>query len=259
MTAQAETEQRTGVYVYGIIPGDVKLEGTTGIGDPPGRVRLVRCRDLAALVSDVDVDKPLGRPGDLMAHESVLDPTAGSVPVLPLRFGAVVTSDEAVASELLEPHYDEFAQALRELDGHAEYVVRGRYAEDAVLREILAANKQAAALSEDVRGADPDATRDARIRLGELINEAMAAMRERDTRTLGEAVADHVAASVVRQPTHELDAVYSAFLVDSAKVSALGEALQRLARDWDQRVDLRLMGPLAPYDFVATAGPRQEG
>ena len=60
------------------------------------------------------------------------------MPVLPLRFGAVCASDDAVAGELLGPHYDEFAAALRQLEGHAEYVVKGRYVEHAVLREVLA-------------------------------------------------------------------------------------------------------------------------
>ena len=54
MSTQEQSEpgpgQQTGVYVYGIVPGDVKLNsGVYGVGDPPGEVGLVRSGDLAAL------------------------------------------------------------------------------------------------------------------------------------------------------------------------------------------------------------------
>jgi hypothetical protein len=259
MTAQdtqSPRAQQTGVYVYGILPGDVELEpGTTGVGDPPGEVRLVRRRDLAALVSDVDLTKPLGRPQDLVAHEELLDSIAAEVPVLPIRFGAVVTSDDAVADELLEAHHDEFAAALEQLEGHAEYIARGRYVEDTILREVLAENPRAAQLRDQIKGANPDATRNLRIELGQIINNAIAAKREKDTRAFGDAVADYVAASVVREPTHELDAVYTALLVKMSAADDLKRAVQELARDWSGRIELQLRGPLAVYDFVGTAVP----
>lgn len=258
MTASAQ-ETQTAVYVYGILPGDVEVQpGATGVGDPPGEVRAVRHRDLAALVSDIDPDQPLGRPEDLVAHEELLDASAADVPVLPLRFGAVVASDDAVAEELLGPHYDEFSSALRQLEGHAEYVVKGRYVQDAMLREVLTADPQAAQLADQIRGADPDATRQLRMQLGEIISNAVEAKRQQDTRVVGDAVAEFAAASVVRQPTHELDAVYTALLVESSAAQELEQAVERLARDWDGRVELRLIGPMAAYDFVAAPSTAAE-
>ncbi|MDX6416617.1 MAG: hypothetical protein QOG28_1237 [Trebonia sp.] len=260
MTAQTQDRQpgdgRTGVYVYGILPGDIEIEpGAVGVGDPPGEVRAVRYRDLTALVSDVDLDRPLGRAEDLFTHEELLDLTAADLPVLPLRFGALLTSDDAVADELLGPHYDEFTAALRQLDGHAEYVVKGRYVERAVLEEILAGNPEATQLGDQIRDAHPDATRDQRIQLGEIVAAAIEARREADTRTLGDAVSGQVTASVVRPPTHELDAVYAAFLVETGKAEALRHVVERLAGEWQDRVDLQLMGPLAAYDFVGNSAP----
>ena len=253
MTAQAEDRQ-TVVYVYGILPGDVEVEpGAAGVGDPPGEVRVVRHRDLAALVSDVDPNLPLGRPEDLVAHEELLDASAADVPVLPLRFGAVVTNDDAVAEELLGPHYDEFAAALEQLEGHAEYVVKGRYTEDTMLREVLSEDPQAAQLGDQIRGADPDATRELRMQLGEIISNAVEVKRQQDTRTLGDAVDGIAAASVVRPPSHELDAVYTALLVESSAADDLEQAVQKLADDWNGRIELRLIGPMAAYDFVGAA------
>jgi Gas vesicle synthesis protein GvpL/GvpF len=247
---------RTGVYVYGILPGDIEVEpGATGVGDPPGEIRVVRQGDLAALVSDVDLDRPLGRAEDLFVHEELLDATAAEVPVLPLRFGSVVANDAAVAGELLGPHHDEFAGALRQLDGFNEYVVKGRYVEQAILSEVLAEQPRVARLNEELKGADPDATRDQRMEIGEIISGVVEAKRQSDTAALGDALAGQVAASVVRPPSHELDAVYAAFLVKADKAGALRQAVGQLADEWRERIELRLLGPLAAYDFAGTVAP----
>ena len=244
------------VYVYGILPGDIEMASDLpGVGDPPGKVRVVRSGGLAALVSDVEPDRPLGSPEDLAAHKEILDASAADAPVLPLRFGAVLADEDAVAHELLDEHSDEFSDALRELDGRAEYVVKGRYVEQAILEEVLSQNKQAARLRDQIRGADPDATRDARIKLGEIINDAVTEKREKDTRTLGKSMADHCEASLVRDPTHELDAVHVAFLVRIDQDEQIERVINDLGEQWRGRVEMRLLGPMAAYDFVGATEP----
>jgi gas vesicle protein GvpL/GvpF len=250
------SKEQKGIYVYGILPADVELaDEMPGVGDPPSQIRVVRSNGLAALVSEVDLSRELGSPDDLMAHKDILDASAAELPVLPLRFGAVLISEDAVAEELLDANHDEFADALDELDGQAQFVVKGRYVEDVILDEILSQSKQAARLAEKIQGKNSDATRDARIQLGEMINEAVAAKREKDTRSLGEAMNGHCVASVVRDPTHELDAVHVAFLVDSDEESDMEAVLEDLAGTWDGRIEMRLLGPMAAYDFVGTAAP----
>ncbi|MDR0345703.1 MAG: GvpL/GvpF family gas vesicle protein [Nocardiopsaceae bacterium] len=244
-------------YIYGIVPADVEpAPDASGVGDPPAKIELIRHDKIAALVSEIDVSKPLGRPEDLMAHQRLLDAAVAEIPVLPLRFGAVMTGPEAVTGELLAPAHDEFAAALSELEGRAEYVVRGRYEQDAILREVLSEDRDAASLREQIRAVgDEDATREQRIQLGELINEAVSVKREADTRALGDALAPHCVASKVREPTHEEDAANIAVLAESGKQAGLEQAIGDLARDWEGRVELRVLGPMAPYDFVVTAAP----
>jgi hypothetical protein len=253
--SRPDTEQQTGVYVYGIVPGDVKLNsGVHGVGDPPGEIRLVRSGDLAALVSEVDITKPLGTPEDLQAHQEILDATVTDAPVLPSRFGAVLASEDAVAEELLDANHDEFAAALRQLEGRAEYIVRGRYAEQAILDEVLSENSRAARLRDRIRGADPDATRELRIQLGEIVNKTVADKRQADTRLLLAAMKDHCAASVVRTATNELDAVYVAFLIETGQAGELERVVQDLSDRWRERVELQVRGPMAAYDFVGDGG-----
>ncbi|WP_326824295.1 GvpL/GvpF family gas vesicle protein [Streptosporangium sp. NBC_01756] len=246
-------KQDSGSYIYGIVPADVELSpDARGIGDPPGRIRLVRHGRLAALISEVTLDRPLGRPNDLIAHQQLLDGAAAEVPVLPLRFGAVVTGPEAVVDELLRPYHDEFLAALNELEGRVEYVVKGRYVEHAVIGEVLAENPEAARLREEIHGRPAEATWDARIRLGELVGEAVAAKRAADTDMLVDALAPRSVAVVVREPTHEQDAVHVAFLIENDQEAEFRRIVEKFGKQWTDRVALRLLGPLAPYDFVMT-------
>jgi hypothetical protein len=240
--------------VYGIVPVDVEVaSGTEGVGEPAGQVRLVPFGEIAALVSDVQVGRPLGRPRDLRAHQRLLDLTAEEVPVLPFRFGAVLTSTDAVVEELLKPYHDEFAEDLRELEGRTQYVVSAMYDEQAILREILEENEEAASLRQRIAGRPEELTRNERMLLGEIIERSIAERREADTATVVEELSEPVEQIVVRDAHHERAAAHVAVLVEQARRGELEEAVDELARRWSGRVEVRLLGPMAPYDFVGTS------
>ena len=208
-------QQKKGIYVYGILPADIEVaDGIPGVGEHPGPLRDVRLDGLAALISDVDLSGQLGSPDDLRTYREILDDTAAEVPVLPMRFGTVLTSEDAVAKELLAASHDEFTAALDQLEGRAEFQVKGRYVEDAVPRE------------------------------------AVAAMRDEDTRTLTQAMEGVCVASVVREPAHELDSVHVAFLVAADQEREVERVVKDLAREWEGRIDVQLLGPMAAYDFT---------
>jgi len=252
---QEQGSQRSiGVYVYGIVPADVQVEEhARGVGHPPTKVDVVREGDIAALVSEVPTDHPLGTPEDLQTHAQLLDGTASVAPVLPLRFGAVMADAEAVAVELLREHHDEFAQALDALEGHAQYIVRGRYSEDAIIAEVISDNDQARALLEDIRSKPDEASRNSQMALGEFIANAIEYKRQVDTKMVIDLLRELATDVNVRPPTHEYDAVHVALLAELEREPDLEAVMNRLAEHWGERVGLRLLGPLAPYDFVVTS------
>jgi hypothetical protein len=255
---QANVKERdVGVYVYGIVPGDVELvPDARGIGDPPGEMTLVRHGRLAALVSEVDIGRPIGRPADLKLHERLLDATAAAdVPVLPMRFGAVMDSPEAVQENLLTPNHDLFADALRELDGRVEYVVHGRFVEDAILAKVMSDNPVVASQRERLREMDEEVALDARIELGEVVNRAVEAERDRKTTELIDALDPSTLAQAVRPPTSELDAFHVAFLVDLDRTEEFGGAVEEFAAESDALIKVELRGPLAAFDFIVTRKP----
>jgi hypothetical protein len=239
----------TATYVYGLVSADTELPpNLDGLG-PSGRVSTIAHERIAAIVSDVPIDRPLGTRDDLIAHERVLDAIAERSAVLPMRFPAVV-EEGGVVQELLAPHQERFVEALARVDGLVQFTLKGRYEQDAVLREIAEADEEIMALRERVRGLPEDASYYDRIRLGELVVNAMKQRREADGRRVLERLqpfATDISTRAMAQPD---EVVNAAFLVARDRVKQFDDAVEEVGRDLAGRVRFRLVGPLAPYDFV---------
>jgi hypothetical protein len=241
------------VYVYGLVPAGTQLpEGLTGLG-PSGRVWLVEHGDVAAVVGDVPEDRPLGTRADLLAHEGVVDGLAAAGAILPMRFPAVV-EESGVVEELLGPNHDRFAADLAELEGRVQFTLKGRYLEDAVVREVVEGDEEIGALSARVRELPEDASYYDRVRLGELIVAALEKRREQEATQMLERLQPFVVGAVPHAPAQPEDVLDAGFLVDRARQQEFEDAVENLGRDLDGRVRMRLLGPLAPYDFVSEEG-----
>lgn len=238
-------------YVYGVVPADTVLpEGLRGLG-PSGKVSLVAVGNLAAVVGEVPVDRPLGTRDDLVAHESVVDAVAGATTILPMRFPAVI-EEAGVVDELLGPNEEFFLRALADLEGRVQYTVKGRYEQDVVLREVIEDDEELRALQEHVRTLPDDASYYDRVKLGELVVAAIEQKREADAAELYDQLEGLAVAIVPHPPAQPEDVIDAALLIDRADIDAFGEAVEALGEAWSGRIRFRLLGPLAPYDFVAT-------
>jgi len=244
----------TAVYVYGLVGADAPLpEGLTGLG-PSGKVGTIVHGDVAALVSDVPADRPLGTRDDLLAHEAVVDTVAAGTAVLPMRFPAVV-EEQGVVEELLAPHHDRFVAALGELEGRVQYTLKGRYEQDVVLREVLAEHPEIAELQAEIRDLPEDATYHQRLRLGELVVGALEERRDTEADELVQQLEPYAVGVVRHHPGQPDDLVNTAFLVERERAQEFEDAVEQQGERLHGRARLRLLGPLALYDFV----PGDEG
>jgi hypothetical protein len=252
------TDERTATFLYGVVPADVEpTEDARGVGDPPARVTMVIHGDVGALVSEVSLDRPLGRPEELRGYQQLLDGTATMAPVLPVRFGTVFTDEDAV-TDLLAEHHDDFRAALDELDGRFEFIVRGRYDQSAVLNEVLDEHPEVRELRDEARRLPEEVSVPQRTRLGEIVSQAIEAKRNTDTQLLADTLEPIADQLLVRPETSETDAANIAVLVKAERQDELEKTVQRLTEDWSGRINLRILGPLAPYDFVAPLQPLAE-
>jgi hypothetical protein len=182
----------------------------------------------------------------------VLDKIAELGPVIPVRFGSVLENREAVAGDLLEPGRERFRAMLRDLAGHAQFVVRARYEEEQVLTEVVAENPEIAQLRKLTREQPEEASYGERVRLGELVAKALEAKSAADGRAMLLELERHVTALNVRESAGINGLLDVAVLVGDSRRAEFEQAVEGLAERFAGRARLKLIGPTAPYDFVDT-------
>jgi hypothetical protein len=236
----------TAVYVYGVVAADAEADaaGAEGVSGAP--VATVASGRLAALVSRLPQEGLRMRRRDLQAHLAVLERAFERTTVVPCRFGVMLPDEDAVRRELLDARRDELARALERLEGCTQLNVRVDFDEEEVLREIVVADREIAALRHRTQELG-DAGHFARIRLGELVAAAVAARRESDAERV--LVALRAAADdVVVDQAGDLRVLKASFLVrDAARFEAV---LEELARVEAPQLRFESIGPLPPTAFA---------
>jgi hypothetical protein len=243
MTAQAKPK-----YVYGVTPKTASAPHGTGIRRR--RLHAIEDGQLAAIVSDApEGDVQAGRE-ELLTHARVLDRARAQGVVLPMRFGVVMPDEDAVRRELLEGYRDELLLQLREVDGKGELRLRAIYDEDALMKEIVKAHSDIAALSAALRGRPPDAMYYERIELGQKVAQAVEQAAIVDLAAIVDVLEPLAVAVQVGEPDHEHVAANVSFLVEEAQIPAFDQAVDALGRQNAGRMTFKCTGPLPPYSFV---------
>ena len=254
-TARADSDGLAvdqGLFVYGVIDAMADLpEWVVGLDDAP--LRKVGHERVAAVVTTITVERPPGRRVDLLAFSGTLDAVAEVGPVIPVQFGSVLADETGVIEELLAPREAELVATLDGLRGRAQFTIQARYLEQVVLSEIVASSPQIAELRRRTRELPEDVAYGDRVRLGELVARAMEEKRAIDADLLLDVILPFTVAHVIR-PASGLERLLEAsLLVDIGRQQELERALETLAEGVSERMRLRLMGPMAPYDFAGDA------
>jgi hypothetical protein len=121
-------------YVYGFTRSShpLQIAGMTGVGAETPTLRLLRCEDLAAVVSDAP-EALRARRRDLETHHRILQDLGVGGTVLPMRFGVVAPDDAAIEAEL-QVEADHYRGLLNRLAGKVELNVTAAYRQGAILR-----------------------------------------------------------------------------------------------------------------------------
>ena len=239
-------------YVYGIVESTARAPKAKGIGGAP--LAVVAGDGAAALVSDLpDGEVQMGR-DEVMTHAEVLDQALTRGTVLPMRFGVIMDGSDDVRRQLLERHGEDLRAQLVDLAGKVELNVRAVYEEDVVLREVVNDDPEIARLREVVHDRSEDATYYERIRLGELVAQAVEHRREQDAQAIVDLLTPTTLAVDVGAPAHERVVINASFLVERKRLDAFDEVLEAVARDQFGRIRFKLTGPRAPHSFVELGG-----
>ena len=248
MTERA-VERDTGCLVYAVVrPGERDTLRSNGVDDEA--LRLVVHGPVAAVVSTIALERPPGRRGDLMAYSRVVDGLLADGVVVPVQFGSVLPDDQSVVEDFLAPDEGYFAELLDQLTGRSQFNVRATYHDDTALAEIVADDPAVADLHARTRGRPEEAVFAEKVRLGELVAGAMEEKRDFDANVLCDSIVPLTDAYQLTLGSG-LEVVFDLnVLVDDDRRAEFEERLEDLAEAVHERLRLRLVGPVAPYDFV---------
>lgn len=240
-------------YLYGIVRSDHEVP--TGIEGVQGKpVRTIPFGLVAALIGDLESTDGLGTSEDLRTHTFVLDSMSQSGPVLPTRFGTVISGDVAICADVLEPRQDEYYEAMRQLSGYGRYTLLVQYERDAVLQGILADNPDAVWLREAIVGTSEDETRTERAQLDDIVVTTMESSKSAEAGPILDQLGSVSARMCIREEGEADEVLAVALLVRHDAVTRCNSLIGKLAEQNSDRLQFRLVGPEAPYDFVDTQG-----
>lgn len=233
-------------YVYAIVPQGAPIPPR--LGGFGGPLTTVPCRALAAAISVVGAAEVRPAPENLLRHEAIVEALRRHGPALPVRFGTVLPSLDAVVRALAE-RYALLVADMDRLTDKIEFDV-------AVLWDpthAVAAQRLDAEAPDLAAVALGPGTRYLRARLAAqrredvLRSRAVALARALDAELLGAALESrhHVL------PTPRL-ALTAAYLLPRARAGAFREAFAS-ARRAHAGEHLLLSGPWPPYSFVTAA------
>lgn len=241
----------TGYYVYGVVPvsgaATERSRDLHGLDDAP--VQFLPHGEIAAAVAEIALERPPGRRKDLLAHGRVVDHLASAGPVVPVQFGSVMESREAVVQDVLASDHDRFTAILRRLEGHRQLNLRASYVEEELLVDVVRERPDIAELRRRTRDLPPGTMHPGLVRLGELVAHAVEQRRSADAEDVLEVVRPIVEAVAERSPG-AMEVVDVALLVSEDRLGDLEGALETYAEAVHEQIRLRLVGPVAPYDFV---------
>jgi Gas vesicle synthesis protein GvpL/GvpF len=229
------------LYIYGVTRADRKRPSSTGLGEPPGPVRLIESGPVAAAVGDVPQDYVV-HDEDARTHLQVLIGLLGDGPVLPVRLGTVAPDDDAVRHDVLDAAQPRLVRELAAVDGFVELHVD---ADDDEAESIAAISRTVNLRPSDAR----DLT--ARIQLGEQIAGLLVDYRrelaEQMVAELRPLSARDTARSSINNAEDPL--LRWAFLVAHQDVPRFDQAVVAV-RTKHPELAIRYAGPLPPSHFV---------
>lgn len=172
-----------GRYLYGIIPcGEMRRFDIQGIHEQGREVYSIPYRDLAVVVSDSPYESYESTRRHMLAHTRVLEALMREYSVLPIRFGIVAPDVDTVREQLLARHYSDLRSQLDALRNCIELGLKVFWTAEDMLRRIADETPAIRVLRDSLRGRSLESTYYERIRLGEMVEQALAARRNHDAR-----------------------------------------------------------------------------
>ena len=242
----------TGRYLYGLIRTKEDVDyGAIGLAHDgsPGRVRTVLVDSMGAVVSDfASGGRLLPLRKNLEPHNQVIREVMKSTTVIPMTFGHVAKTDEAIR-KLLRLHREAIGLQLDRVSGAVEMGLKVKWDVENIFDHAVKIDPGLRERRDQVFGGTGGGQK-AKMELGKLFEERLNLEREEQTERLLDLLQPSVREAKVNVPKNEKMVMDAAFLVDRDGQKAFEARVDEIAKDFPDEYVFDLSGPWAPFHFV---------
>ena len=242
-------ERDSAVYVYGVARSDLVLPENL-VGVRGAQVRICEIGAIAAVVSNIDVDVIRAERKNLSAHQAVQTAIAKDADVLPVAFGMISDSEDALCA-LLADNEDVLVGELDRVAGRVEMTVRLRWQQEDTFRIFVERFPELRKRRDACFGGQREPGQMELLELGRLF-EALLKREREDKTSLALGILGQAAAELKNvEPNSERILFDMNCLVGRDQESKFDSAVEELAGNLGDEFVLEVRGPVPPYSFVS--------
>ena len=244
----------TGRYLYGVIPGSEATSEQMGrdaggsygpIGIDGTEVYTILSGSVAAVVSDVPGENIRPDRRRLAAHHEILKLLTARGATLPISFGTIADSSEAVR-QLLASSRAALVQQLGRVEGKVEMGLRLSWDVPNIFQYIVSTHADLRALRDGLFSGGREPSRDDKIELGRMFDRTVNQDRTVHTEKVVEAVRPRCVELRENRLRNEYEVMNLACLVDRGAQKDFEEGVFEAAKLFDDNFSFDFDGPWPP-------------
>lgn len=237
-----------GLYVYAVgRVGEDELPKLNGILDRP--VNRLDAGSLCAVVSECPLALVRAERRNIAANQRVLSALNTQFDLLPMAFGTV-TKSEADLRLFLDEHHDVLTAQLQRIAGAIEMSLRLSLDVPDPIAYLVQLTPALQAARERTFHSRRPPSYDARIRLGQLCDDALRQYRDARTAQVMAKVGASCAEVIALPVREEKEIANLAALVSRAGLDQFEAAVHESAAQLDEDIAFNISGPWPPHNFV---------
>jgi len=237
-------------YIYGILEeAEYRRFSLQGIED--AEVYTINYRELAAIVSDTDLDEIDPTRRNVRAHTIVQDELLKDHTLLPMSFG-VIASSEAEVILFLEKNYDAFVIEFKRLSGKVEVDLKIYWDQEAMMGELQRGNQELSRIKEKIGAAlSPVEAQSLLVAAGQLVERIAQDWQSKYAQGAFDTLRRMAVDARLNDPVGIKNILNASFLIDRSRQEEFQAEVYKLDTKYQDRVDFKYVGPLPPYNFVS--------
>jgi len=236
-------------YTYGIMEEpQPKRFSVSGVGD--AEVYTINYQELAAIVSDTELQEIDPTRKNVQAHTVVQDELLRDYTFLPMGFGMIANSEDEV-QRLLQKNYQGLTSELRRLAGKIEVELKVLWDEEAIVRRLQDESEEFTKLKAKIRTiSSPVELRNLLLEAGKLVEQVALDWKARYAEQVYVILKQLSVDARLNNPLGIKNLLNASFLIDRSKEGEFRNEVCKLDSKCQGNVNFKYVGPLAPYNFI---------